>query len=105
MAVKNVIVSDISGEEIEDGQVVELIVRSHPNLDEPKRFDVSASEVDGLKSATSVVTVEVKRGQEIQTVNMTLAEFDKVVPKKVLVNGAPTRGRRKGTRLNGNGGS
>ena len=96
MGIKNIVVSDISGEEIEDGQVVELVVRNHPKLEAPKRLDVAESEIAGLKSAANVVTVEIKRNGVVETKSLTLAEFDKVVPKKALDNGAPTRGRRKG---------
>jgi len=100
MGIRNITVSDISGNEIEDGAVVELIVRSHPKLDAPKRLDVAEDEIAGLKSAVNVVTVELKRGGITETVSLTLADFEKIVPKKALDNGAPTRGRRPGTRLN-----
>ena len=100
MGIRQVVISDISGKEIEDGQLCELVIRSHPALDAPKRLDVAADEVAGLKEASNVVTVEVKVGGEVETKSLTLAEFEKVVPKKALANGSSTRGRRKGTRLN-----
>lgn len=99
MGIKNVIVSDISGNEVADDERVEMVVRSHPKLDAPKRLDVAASEVKGLKGAANVVTVELKQNGEVETRHITLADFDKVVPAKALSNGAPTRGRRRGTRL------
>lgn len=99
MGIKNVVVSDISGAEIPDGEAVELIVRSHPKLEAARRLDVSASEVAGLKDASNVVVVELKHNGETSTKTVTLADFERVVPNKALSNGAPTRGRRRGTRL------
>lgn len=98
MAIRNIRVSDLTGEVIPDGELVEVIIRSHPNLDAPKRLDAANVELQGLGDSANIVTIELKHNGASRTVNVTLDDFEKVVPKDALKNAAPTRGRRPGYR-------
>lgn len=96
MALVSRMVSDLSGNEIAEGQAVELVVKQHPAIDSPKSLDVNADEVKGLKDASNVVIVVVKNNGDTREVAMTHAEFKKLVSDDVVKNARGTRGRRPG---------
>jgi hypothetical protein len=99
LAFKSVRVSDISGTEGSDEDFVTVIVRRHPELDEPVQFDALPDEIKGIKSAGDLVVLEIKNGETRQVV-VTLAEFNKLSPniKDIIANADGLRGRRKGFR-------
>lgn len=85
-------VSDLSGEVLEDKDVVTVVVRS-----EGKVFDAAASELAGLKAITNVVQLEFRHANgETETVLCTKGDFEKVVSPEVLANADSIRGRRSG---------
>lgn len=92
-------VSDLTGAEAKDDEVVTIIVRSHPDLDEPKQFDALPIEVKDLKPAPNLVALEIRNGETTEMV-VTVAEFNKLAPNiaAVLENADPIKGRRKGFR-------
>jgi hypothetical protein len=104
MARKVVLVSDLSGAEAPEEDFIQLIVREHPNITAARSLDCLPAELDKLKEAANLVVCEVKNGNgESKQVVVTLAEFRKVVKDDVLVSAAFTRGRKRGSTVNGNG--
>ena len=99
MAFKSIRVSDLTGVEGNDADFVTVVVRKHPELDEPVQFDALPDELKGLKSLKDLVVIELRNGETTQLVT-TLAEFNKLSPniKEVLENADGLRGRRKGFR-------
>ncbi|OII38541.1 hypothetical protein BIU91_17970 [Curtobacterium sp. MMLR14_002] len=99
MAYRSVRVSDLSGKEDSDEKFVTVVVRRHPQLDEPVQFDALPEEVSGLKDAGNLVALEIRNG-DTQQIVVTLDEFNKLSPKinDVLKNADGLRGRRKGFR-------
>ncbi len=99
MAFKSVRVSDISGVEGTDEEFVTVVVRQHPDLEEPVQFDALPKEVAGLKSAGDLVQLEIRNG-DTRNLVVTLADFNKLSPRidEVLANADGLRGRRKGFR-------
>jgi len=99
MAFKSIRVSDLTGAEGTDEEFITVVVRSHPNLEDPVQFDAKPEELKGLKSAGDLVELELKNG-DTRRVVVTLAEFNKLSPniKEVLENADGLRGRRKGFR-------
>lgn len=99
MAYRSVRVSDLSGAEGNDEDFVSVVVRRHPEIDEPVVFDALPDELKGLKSADQLVVLEIKNG-ETQQVVTTLSDFNKISPniKEVLANAPGVRGRRPGFR-------
>lgn len=102
MAFKSIRVSDLTGAEGEDEEFLTVVVRSHPNLEDPVQFDAKPDELKGLKSAGDLVELELKNG-ETQRLVVTVAEFNKLSPnmKDVLANADGLRGRRRGFRPGG----
>ncbi|WP_440220890.1 hypothetical protein [Dietzia sp. MNB45] len=95
-------VSDISGKELEDGEVLNIVVRNHPDLDEAKQIDTSEEEIKSLKTVDGLVELEIRPANgEPRTEFVTKAELAKLVPLDVLQHADAIRGRRKGVRLNG----
>lgn len=99
MAYKSIRVSDLTGAEGEDEQFVTVVVRTHPELEEPIQFDALPEEMQGIKSIKDLVVLEIKNGETVQLVT-TVAEFNKLSPTigEVLKNADGLRGRRKGFR-------
>lgn len=95
MAIKNLVVSDLSGTIIENGDAIEVTIR-HPKFGD-KRLDAIKGELDALKTVDNLVTVEVKQSDgSVSEVFATVAEVAKVVPDEVLEKAPGTRGRRPG---------
>lgn len=90
------LVSDISGQEADESQFTKLVVRSHPAITEPKQLDVLPSEVEGLKGAKDLVTLEIGNNGDRVEVVVSLADFRKLVKDEVVKAAPGTRGRRKG---------
>ena len=91
--------SDISGQIIDDDQVITVVVRS---LD--KKFDATGEELSGLKRLTNVIEVELQHpdGREEEII-VNKGEFDKIVTEEVLHRADTVRGRRQGFRPTRNG--
>lgn len=106
MAIVSRKVSDLSGQEGTDAEFATVVVRQHPDIDQPKALDVLNTEADGFKEIGDLVMVEVtKPDGSKKDVAMRLADFNKLAPNmgEVLRNARGTRGRLPGTRI-GNGG-
>lgn len=94
-------VSDLTGTEANDSEFLTLVVRRHPELEEPVQIDVLPKEISGLKSLTDLVVLEVKKnGDEPTQIVTTVADFNKLSGNmaEVLSNADGIRGRRKGFR-------
>lgn len=96
MAIRRVMISDITGAEAEESQLTTLIIREHPAIEEPEALDVLPAEVEKIKVAPDLVTPEVGENGDRKTLVVTLVEFRKLVPDEVVKAGRPTRGRRSG---------
>ncbi|EON33797.1 hypothetical protein GTC6_05502 [Gordonia terrae C-6] len=90
-------VSDVSGEELDEGTYVNIVVKNHSKLDESKQIDVSAVEAKSIKTVNGLVELEFRPadGPSV-TVFATETELNKVVPVEVLQRADGTRGRRRG---------
>ncbi|WKK71486.1 hypothetical protein Q0F99_19300 [Rathayibacter oskolensis] len=97
MGFRQIRVSDLTGAEATEDEIVTIIVRQHPDLDEPKQFDALPIEVKDLKPAANLVSLEIRNGETTEMV-VTLAEFNKLAPNisATLENADGLKGRRKG---------
>ena len=92
MGYKSIRTSDISGEVVEDDQVVTVVVRA-----EGKLFDAKPQELAPLKRLTNVVELELRKPDGTsEEVIVSKADFDKVVTAEVLAKADSIRGRRNG---------
>lgn len=106
MAYRQLRVSDVSGNDINDEQAVSVVVRSHPDLEDGKVFDASLEEVEGLKSVGNLVELELRLpNTSTRTVMVTKAEFDKLMPVDKLKTMPGLKGRRPGFSPVRNGGN
>ncbi|MEO5499455.1 MAG: hypothetical protein ABIR46_03075 [Candidatus Saccharimonadales bacterium] len=90
------LVSDISGKEADEKDFTKMVVRVHPSITEPKLLDVLADEVESLKGADNLVTLELGENGDRREVVVSLADFRKLVKDDVVASAPGTRGRRKG---------
>src|SRR3954447_22367191 len=60
IAFRQIRVSDLTGEVIDDDKVVEVTIRPHPDLEEAKRFDTQPAELEGLKPLEGLVELELR---------------------------------------------
>ncbi|MEV0473771.1 hypothetical protein [Streptomyces prunicolor] len=103
-------VSDLSGTEGAEKDFAALTVRRYPGLEKPAQLDVTPEEIKGLKDDDNIVMVEVKQpgSTDSEIVYMLRDDFDALAPKDnmaaLLGQARGTRGRRPGTKVNGNGG-
>jgi hypothetical protein len=98
--------SDISGQDGTDDQFATVVVREHPNLDQPKALDLLVTELDLFKEVADLVVLEVKMPNgTTKEMAVRLADFNKAAPNmdEILKNARGTKGRLPGTRI-GNGG-
>jgi len=105
MAIVSRKVSDLTGQEGADAEFATVVVRQHPDIDQPKALDVLATEVEAFKEIGDLVMVEVSMPTgHTKNIAMTLANFNKLAPNMadVLKNARGTRGRLPGTKV-GNG--
>ncbi|GAA1099651.1 hypothetical protein GCM10009648_43850 [Tsukamurella spumae] len=99
MALVNRRVSDVSGEELDEGTYVNIVVKNHDDLDEPKQIDVSEVEAKSIKTVSGLVELEFRAANgDSRTVFATKTELAKVVSVDILKRADGTRGRRKGYR-------
>ncbi|MDR7356378.1 hypothetical protein [Paeniglutamicibacter sulfureus] len=93
-------VSDLSGKEGKDDAFTNVVVRTHPGLEESVQFDALPDELKGLKPLEDLVQLELRHGTEIVELVVTLEEFNKLSPKiqEVLDNADGLKGRRKNFR-------
>lgn len=106
MAIVNKKVSDLSKEEGDDKEFAVVVVREHPNFDEPKALDVLVPELDKFKGLEDLVTLEVQMPDGTKKdVMMRLVDFNKIAPNMddIVKNARKTRGRLPGTRVGSNG--
>lgn len=103
MALVSKMQSDLSGKEGDEKDFVTLVVREHPKISEPTALDVLPDEIAGLKSAGDLVHLEVRKADStVSDLIVPLADFNKLVNEATLAKGRKLRGRRPGSRLNGN---
>ena len=107
MAIVSRKVSDLSNEEAADTEFAVVIVRQHPQIDQPKALDVLVSEVEQFKEIGDLVMLEIQmpNGSK-RDVAMRMVDFNKLSPNmaEVIKSARGTRGRLPGTRVgNGNG--
>ncbi len=101
---KQIRTSDLTGEILDDSDVVTVVIRSHPDLAEGKVFDASPVELHGLKGIEDLVELELQfPNGTTQTLVSTKEDFEAVVPARLLKTFDNSRGRRTGFRPNGNG--
>lgn len=100
MAFKSIRVSDLTGTEGADEDFLHVVVRQHPGLEEPVQFDALPEEMAALKEIANVVTLEVRKGEDVRQVITTVEHFNKLAPdmEDVLANADGLRGRRRGFR-------
>lgn len=100
MGFRSVRVSDLTGIELDDDQVVNVVVR-HPEHEEARQFDASQEELKALKTVGNLVSLELRfANRTSQDVFATAVEFAKLVPAEKLTTFNQLRGRRKGYRPN-----
>ncbi len=102
MAFRQIRVSDLSGEVIPDDKVVEVTIRSHPDLEDAKRFDSQPAELKDLRAMEGLVELELKSPSGATgTMYILKEDFDAVIPPEKVKAFDSTRGRRSGYRPNG----
>ncbi|WP_141693591.1 hypothetical protein [Streptomyces sp. PTY087I2] len=108
MAIVSQKVSDLSGKQGDDKQFAAVVVRQHPEIDQPKALDVLVPELKQFPDIGAdlvILEISMPNGSK-QDVYVSLEEFNKAAPNmsEVLKNARGTRGRLPGTRVgNGNG--
>ena len=60
IARKQKVVSDLSGQEVEEHEAVQLIVRRGPGIDKPIALDALPGELSDLDEAVDIYAVEIK---------------------------------------------
>lgn len=98
-------ISDLTGAELSDEQVVSVVIRNHPAADgDNKVFDTSAEELKALKTVDGLIELEVKtNGGTPTTVFCTSAELGKLVTDEKIKGFDSARGRRSNWRPGANG--
>ena len=92
-------VSDLSGMELDDSQVVTVNVKNAGKI-----FDASVEELKALKTVNNVMELELRYPSgQVSTALVMKAEFQKLVPDDKLESFPSNRGRRPGfsPRMNG----
>ncbi|MDX3695956.1 hypothetical protein PV726_37710 [Streptomyces europaeiscabiei] len=107
MAIVSQKVSDLSGKQGNDSQFAAVVVRQHPEIDQPKALDVLVPELKTFVDISeNLVILEVTMPDNSKRdVYVALDVFNEAAPdmSKVLKDARGTRGRIPGTRV-GNGG-
>jgi hypothetical protein len=106
MAIVSQKVSDLSGKQGNDNQFAAVVVRQHPDIDQPKALDVLVPELKSFSDISSdlvILEITMPDGTK-RDAYVPLEEFNKAAPNmaKVLKEARGTRGRVPGTRV-GNG--
>ncbi|MFC8074659.1 hypothetical protein ACFUN8_03865 [Streptomyces sp. NPDC057307] len=107
MAIVSRKVSDLNGQQGDDNEFAAVVVRQHPNIDQPKVLDVLVTETEAFKTIGDLVVLEVTMPDgDKREIAMRLVDFNKLAPNmdEVVKNARGTRGRVPGTRVgNSNG--
>ena len=105
MAIKQVMVSDLTGYEGDESEFIQLIVRRAPGVDRAIALDVRLEEIGDLNEPGDVCLVELRKNGETtgQELIVTLPELSKIAPKgtkieDVFEKARNLRGRRPGFR-------
>lgn len=102
IAIKSVNVSDISGVELKNDDLVEVVVRDHPKVPEGCRLDAATGELEALKTVNNIVRLELRYPDgTTKDVLCTVTELEKLVPVDVLTSAPGLRGRKPGYRPGG----
>lgn len=101
LAVKQVMVSDLTGSEGDPSEFVKFIIRSGPGIEKPVFFDAKPDEIGDIDAAKDIFVVEVNGSQVVCTLKelaskLKLSEGQTL--ETLLDNAAFLRGRRPGTR-------
>ncbi|MGB3684933.1 MAG: hypothetical protein WA991_03810 [Ornithinimicrobium sp.] len=96
MAIRSIMVSDLTGAEGDEQDFVTLTVRSHPAADEAKALDVLPSEIEGLTQADDLVSLEIGDNGDKRQMVVSLADFREFCDDKKVQAARGTRGRRPG---------
>lgn len=88
--------SDISGQEAEESEFTKLVIRSHPHVEGARQLDVLKSEVEKIKGADNLVTLEIGDNGDRRELVLSLTDFRKMVKDDVAQAAPGTRGRRPG---------
>lgn len=101
MGFRSLRVSDLSGIELSDSEVVTVVVKNHGKV-----FDCHPDELKTLKGVSNVEELELRYPNgESKTLLVTQAEFGKVIPADKLEGFDSSRGRRSGFSPKTNGAS
>lgn len=90
------LVSDVTGNEADEAEFVNVVVREHPKLSGPKQLDVISGELDSLRPLTNMVVLEIGVEGGKHELVVSYDDFKKLVADKVVQSAPNTRGRRKG---------
>ncbi|MFF5363151.1 hypothetical protein ACFY4I_27795 [Streptomyces scabiei] len=106
MAIVSQKVSDLSGKQGNDNQFAAVVVRQHPEIDQPKALDVLVPELKSFNDISDdlvILEITMPDGTK-RDAYVPLEEFNKAAAdmSKVLKEARGTRGRLPGTRV-GNG--
>jgi hypothetical protein len=102
VAFKQIRISDLTGEVIPDEKVVEVTIRSHPDLEDAKRFDSQPAELKELVPLEDIVELELRTVTgTVGTMLVAREQFDEVIPLDKVKGFDSTRGRRSGYKPNG----
>ena len=108
MAIVSQKVSDLSGKQGDDKQFAAVVVRQHPDIDQPKALDVLVPELKQFPDiGDQLVILEITMPDTTKRdVYISVEDFNKAAPDmtQVLKVARGTRGRLPGTKVgNGNG--
>jgi hypothetical protein len=108
MAIVSQKVSDLSGKQGKDEDFAGVVVRQHPDIDQPKALDVLIPELKAFKDISGTIAILEVTFPDGTKKDMYVAEeeFNKAAPDmaEVLKAARGTRGRLPGTKVgNGNG--
>lgn len=100
IARRQVVVSDLTGKEVDEDEAVQVIFRRGEGIERPVVIDALASEVEDLTDAPGVFVLEIKPvvGNTSTELVVTAAALKKIVPDGDLdallgKSARPTRGR------------
>ncbi|WP_327313346.1 hypothetical protein [Streptomyces sp. NBC_01235] len=102
MAIVSQKVSDLSGKQGTDKQFAGVVVRQHPDIDQPKALDVLVTELGAFKDISEdlvILEITMPDGKKRDVFNKAATDMT-----QILKDARGTRGRVPGTKVgNGNG--